>query len=238
MKIAVIMASSGVSDEGMEDRRRFLQGSVAPGTEVVMIPNLEAPPAIVDAYESHQAALHVTQRAREVEAMGFDAAVVWCGDDPGLEAARQRVAIPVVGPASASLALATAIADRFGYVSSAGSTAHIERRVRAAGLGDRLAAVACLSVEVLDIRADVDRTLSLAEAAIREGIDGGAQAFIVGCMAMYGMAAELTRRTGAPVIDGGQAAVIVAEGLVRMGIGHSKFAYPTSPSGASWALAG
>lgn len=236
MKIAVIMASSGVSEEGLEARRNYLQASVSAETQVVMIPNPDAPDAIVDAYESHLSAIHVTQRAREVEEAGFDAAIIWCGDDPGLESARQRVTIPIVAPATASLSIARMIGDTFGYLSSAGSTAHIERRVQAEGLGHALRSVACIPVEVLDIRKDVPYTLSLMEEAIAEGVAKGSQSFIIGCMAMYGMAEELTRRTGAPVIDGGQAAIITAEMLVRMGLSHSKVAYPFSPSVASWAL--
>ena len=230
MKIAIVMASSGVGEIGLIERQGYLQETASPGTEVVMIPNPESPPAIVDAYESHLAAVHTTRLVRQAEDDGFDAAVIWCGDDPGLEAARQRVTIPVVGPATSSLSVARLIGDTFGYISSDGSPAHIWQRVRAAGLGDRLKSVACLPIEVLAIRADLDRTYALTEAAIAEGVTAGAHSFILGCMAMWGMAPELTRRTGAPVIDGGQVALLTAEMLVRLGISQSAVAYPTSPA--------
>jgi allantoin racemase len=230
------MASSGVSDEGLAARHRYLQDTVSFGTEVVMIPNPEAPAGIVDAYESHLSAILVTRLVRRAQEDGFDAAVVWCGDDPGLEAARQRATIPVVGPATASLSVARLVGDTFGYVSSAGSPAHIWNRVRAAGLGDRLRSVACLPIDVLDIRSDLERTYALTEAAIADGVALGSQSFILGCMAMWGMAPELTRRTGVPVIDGGQAAVLTAELLVRLGIGHSAVAYPASPAAEAFVL--
>lgn len=230
MKIAVIMASSGVSEIGLIERQGYLQETASPGTEVVMIPNPESPPAIVDAYESHLAAVHTTRLVRQAQDDGFDAAIIWCGDDPGLEAARQRVTIPVVGPATASLSVARLLGDTFGYISSDGSPAHIWQRVRAAGLGDRLKSVACLPIEVLAIRADLDRTYALTEAAIAEGVAAGAHSFMLGCMAMWGMAPELTRRTRIPVIDGGQTALLTAEMLVRLGISQSSAAYPASPA--------
>lgn len=236
MKIAVVMASSGVSDEGLAARQQYLQDTVSPGTDVVMIPNPTSPPGIVDAYESHLAAISVTRLVREAQADGFDAAVIWCGDDPGLESARQRATIPVVGPATASLSVARLLGDSFGYVSSDGSPAHIWNRVRAAGLGDRLKSVACLPIDVLDIRSDLDRTYALTEAAIAEGAALGAHSFIIGCMAMWGMAPELTRRTGVPVIDGGQAAVLTAEMLVRLGLSQSAVAYPASPVAESFVV--
>jgi len=236
MRIAVVMASSGVSEIGLAERQRYLQETASFGTEVVMVPNPEAPAAIVDAYESHLAAIHSTRLVCEAQEDGFDAVVIWCGDDPGLEAARQRVTIPVVGPATASLSVARLLGDTFGYISSAGSPAHIWSRVRAAGLGDRLMSVACLPIEVLDIRSDLDRTYALTEAAIADGVAAGAHSFILGCMAMWGMAPELTRRTGVPVIDGGQAALLTAELLVRLGLGHSAVAYPPSSVAESFAL--
>lgn len=234
MRIAVIMASSGVSEEGLVQRRSYLQAPAAPDTEVVMVPNPDSPAGIVDAYESHLSAISVARLTRDAEALGFDAAIIWCGDEPGLEATRQRVSIPVVGPASASVAVARLIGDTFGYISSDGSPAHIWNRVRTAGMGDRLRSVACLPIDVLEIRSDLDRTYAASEAAIQEGLALGSNSFIIGCMAMWGMAPELTRRTGAPVIDGGQAALLVAEMLVRMGLSHSRAAYPRSSAAESF----
>ncbi|MCA9860326.1 MAG: hypothetical protein KC438_11420 [Thermomicrobiales bacterium] len=237
MKIAVVMASSGLSDEGLVERQRYLQATAAPDTEVVMIPNPDAPAGIVDAYESHLSAIHVVRLAKLAQDSGCDAAIIWCGDDPGLAAARERVSIPVVGPATSSLSIARLIGDTFGYLSSAGSPAHIQARVRAAGLGDRLTSVACIPIDVLEIRSDLERTFDLLEAAIVEGVAQGAHSFIIGCMAMWGMAPELTRRTGVPVIDGGQAALMMAESLVRMGLRQSGIAYQPSPAAESFALA-
>lgn len=231
MRIAVVMASSGVDEEGMAERQAYLQKSVSPETEVVMLPNPQAPAAIVDVYESHLSAIHVTRLVCEAEGRGFDAAVIWCGDDPGLESARQRVSIPVVAPATASISVARMLGDTFGYVSSNGSESHIWNRARGAGLGERLKSVACLPIEVLEIRSDLDYTYRLSEEAIKRGTSQGAHSFIIGCMAMWGMAGELTRRTGAPVIDGGQAAVISAEMLVRMNLAQSRVAYPVSSAG-------
>lgn len=236
MKIAVILASSGVSDIGIVERQAYLQATASPGTEVVMIPNPDAPAAIVDAYESHLAAIHVVRLAKLAEQDGFDAAIIWCGDDPGLAAARERVSIPVVGPATASLSIARLIGDTFGYISSAGSTAHIEARVRAAGLTDCLTSVDCIPIDVLDIRADLERTYDLMETAVVRGAALGSHSFIIGCMAMWGMAPELTRRTGFPVIDGGQAALTMAENLVRLGLSQSKVAYQPSPAADSFVL--
>ncbi len=237
MNIAIIMASSGVTEQGLADRHQYLQATASSDTNVVMIPNPEAPAAIVDAYESHLSAIHVSRLAKAAQTDGFDAAVIWCGDDPGLEAARQRVTIPIVGPATASISIARMIGDTFGYISSNGSPSHIWNRVRMSGLGDRLTSVSCLPIEVLEIRSDLERTYTLTEAAIAEGTMLGSHSFIIGCMAMWGMAPELSRRTGMPVIDGGQAALLAAEMLVRMNLSQSSSAYPASIAAESFVLA-
>jgi allantoin racemase len=230
VRIAVVLATSGVDRDGIEDRRCYLQSVVSHDTEIVMIPNPLAPASIEDAYEMHCAAVQVTERARDVEAAGFDAAVIWCGDDPGLEAARERVCIPVVGPADASISLARQLGYRFSYISSAGSATHIERRVAAAMLSPLLASVEIVDIPVLQIRRDLRRTGDAAQHAIEAGRAKGAHTFILGCMAMYGMGRELTARFGVPVIDGGVAAILTAENLVKMGLAPSKQAFPFPPS--------
>lgn len=236
IRIAVIMASSGVDAIGMEDRRRYLQDAASVGTEIVMVPNPDAPPAIVDAYEGHLAALHVSLRAEEVERDGIDAAVIWCGDDPGLESARERVAIPVIGPSDASLSIARQLGDTFAVVSSAGSDAHIHRRVRNAGLSPLLAGVYRVDIPVLGIRDNLGVTKAAMAEAIAAGQAAGADSFVVGCMAMYGLARELTAELGVPVIDGGEAAVLTAELLVKMGLAHAKTAFPCPPGVPNRAL--
>lgn len=217
MRLAIIMATSGVDEEGMELRRRFLQSTCAPGTQITMVANPDAPPSIESAWAADRAAVTIGERVRTVERDGFDAAIIWCGDDPGLEAARELVKIPVVGPLSASMALASQIGDRFSIITSRGSGPLARRRVRLAQMESRLASVEVVDVAVLEIGKQAHAVRDDVIAAVRRSRDRGADCCILGCMAMYGLARTLGPAVSIPVIDPGTAAVQMAEALVRMG---------------------
>ena len=85
------------------------------------------------------------------------------------------------------------------------------RRVRACD-------IAVLELE--NPQSDAYRTI-LAEcrAAVAED---GCGAIVLGCAGMADLCAELTARVGVPVVDGVAAAVGMASGMVRMGLGTSK----------------
>lgn len=229
MRIAIIMATSGVDEAGMEDRRRYLQDVVSPSTEIVMVPTAGTPASIESAVEMDRAAVEIARRVVDVERAGFDAAVIWCGDDPGLEAAREQVAMPVVGPLSASLALATQIGERFSVITSRGSERAVHRRARLMQVAPMLVSVEVVDVAVLDIRAHAGRVRARVAEAAEAARGKGADCCILGCMAMYGMARLVTGEVGMPIIDPGEAAVRTAESLVLMGLSHAKTAYPYPP---------
>ena len=50
----------------------------------------------------------------------------------------------------------------------------------------------------------------------------GAEAIVLGCAGMTGLAAALSKQCGLPVIDGVAAAVTLAQALVRLGLKTSK----------------
>ena len=230
MRIAVIVASGGMDEAVCEDRRRYLQGVVSPGTEIAMIPNPPPDPATwVSEYEPEWPPYFVAERAVEVERAGFDAGVIWCGDDPGLEAARERVRIPIVGPSEASLSIARQLGGRFSIVTSAGPEARVHRRVWNSKLASMLASVEILDIAAEAIRSDLTATRGAMVRAIEAARASGAHSIVLGCMAMYGMARDLSAELGLPVIDGGEAAVMTAEMLVRLGLSHSKLAFPYPP---------
>src|SRR5438128_9679565 len=104
----------------VERRRQFLRARAAPGVEVDVWSLADGPPSIESSYE---AALVVPELARAVvraENEGFDAVIVGCFSDPGLDALRELVAIPVIGPGSSALHLATQLGSRYTIIAPLG----------------------------------------------------------------------------------------------------------------------
>jgi allantoin racemase len=225
MRIAVVMASSGVDEAALEERRQYLQAVVAAGTEISMLPNPAAPASIQSVAELDQAAVQVAAQVVQVGKSGYyDAAVIWCGDDPGLLGAREVATMPVVGPLSASISVAQQVGDRFAIVTSQGSSAIARRYVWSRGLGQQLVDVHEVPIPVLEIRSDLRGSIGTIATAVVAAREKGADSVILGCMAMFGLASGLTQMTGVPVIDAGEAAVLAAQSLVAMGLSNASSA--------------
>ena len=56
------------------------------------------------------------RKARDAEEQGADAIVIDCLGDPGLDAVREAVGIPVVGPGEAAFHLACTLGHKFGVI--------------------------------------------------------------------------------------------------------------------------
>jgi allantoin racemase len=57
----------------------------------------------------------------------------------------------------------------------------------------------------------------------------GAEALVLGCGATTGLAPQVARELGIPVLDPGLTAFKYAEMLVDLGLSHSKRAFPYNP---------
>jgi allantoin racemase len=172
----------------------------------------------------------------EAEKEGVDAVVSNCMDDPGVEAAREMVSIPVIGPCETSMHFAAMLGHRFSII---GVMEADERpfhdHARKAGLEDRLASVRAINIPVLELE-DRDRAVSaLVEQSVNAVIEDGAHVIIFGCTGMAGMAQAVEEGlrergiTDVPVIDPAKLAFKMAEALADMGLSHSKRTYPTPP---------
>lgn len=214
-----------------EITRRELEAAKRKDTEIYVVSLNKGPASIESAYDEELAAPWILERVRESEEKGFDAVIIDCMGDPALHAAREIVSIPVIGPCQASLALASIVSDRFSIVTILNRVLPLLRRkVREYGFEGKVASVRFVEIPVLELeekREEVKaRLLSESKRALEED---GAEAIILGCTGMIGMAAELQESLNVPVIDPAVASVKMAEIMVDMRITQSKRGYPKPP---------
>ena len=163
-------------------------------------------------------AVAVAEAAIDAETAGYDAVVVHSFLDPGLYALRSRLTIPVVGAGLAAYALSVDLGLRFAVLSPDRRQRHaIEKSIRLYGLSGRCAAIRAVT-------GDRDLLLAEATAAVEEN---GADVVLLGSTTMCDEAAFLAERLPCPVVDPGPVALKTAERLVRLGLAHSKVAFPT-----------
>jgi len=220
----IIVINPNTSESMTDHLRRELASISGSGVELVCVNPDHGPVSIESAFDEALAIPPTLDLVRGAERDGFDAVVLACFSDPGLEAARELVSIPVVGIGESALHLAAQLGRRFTVLTTIPQrvpcmTEHIARR----GLLNRLASVRPLEMSVLELDADSSRTKIrvLAEARAAASEDG-ADVIVLGCAGLTGSAAEVERELGMTVVDPSPVGVLTAETLVRLGLRHSK----------------
>lgn len=231
MRVAVVTGIGSYTEADAARRRDQLQAAARPGTEIEVFSADSGVPYVESTYELHRTEVAIAEKVVALADEGFDAVVGSAFLDNGLDAARELVEVPVVGPAKTTLYLAATLADRFAIVMAAGDLGkHAWSRAKLAGVVDRVVDISTLDVTVAEFFRNPDRAVDLTAEAGRNAIEHhGAQALVLGCGATTGLAAAVSERLGVPVLDPGLVALKHAEMLVDLGLSQSKLAYPTNP---------
>ncbi len=217
----------------VERRHAKLKRWVSDGVEVdVGLPD-EGPGSIESRFEAAMSVPALLKRAQTAQEEGYDALIVSCYSDPGMDAAREVAAIPVVGSGQASMHMAAQLGGRFSIIApndAAGSRAY--ENPRKYGLAQSYASTRGCGLSVMDLAKNrndaLDRIAEVGRQAVEED---GADTLILGCMSMafHDITEDLGERIGAPVVNPVPATLSMAEYLVRNGLSHSRRAYPTPP---------
>jgi allantoin racemase len=196
----------------------------AGGTEIVAATSASGPVSIEGHYDEAVAVIGVLEAVRAGEAEGCDAYVIACFGDPGLLAAREIAAGPVIGIAEAAMRTASYVATGFSVVTTLARTRVIaEHLVVAYGMERACRRVRAIDVPVLGLDDPASNAGALLLAECREALaQDGSGAIVLGCAGMAELAAALSRELQVPVIDGVAAAVKTAEALVGLGLKTSK----------------
>lgn len=194
----------------------------APGTEIIAVNPTEGPASIEGYYDE---AMSLAGLLGLIAGRSdYDAVIIACFDDTGLDAARCLTDKPVIGIGEAAFHMASMLANRFSVVTTLGrSVPAIEHNLARYGLAARCARVRASEIAVLDLEnpqsdacarigAEIDRALT----------EDRAEAIVLGCAGMTDLAGQLALAHGLPVLDGVVCAVALAEGMARLGLATSR----------------
>lgn len=206
MRIKLIIPITGLTEEAIEERLDFLREIAESGTEVDATQVEIGPPAIESEVDAVRAGPDILRLVKEAEAEGCDAVIIWCGGDPALDSARELVDIPVIGPGESMRAFATILGNRPCRITP--------------------------DIPVLDMRKNLDRTVESIRDLVRSKLERGeGDVFYLGCLALWGLGGKLRDVIGVPILDGAEASLKMAEIAVRLGLKHSRAAFPKYPPG-------
>jgi len=173
--------------------------------------------------------IDLVKQAREAD---YDAIILACFCEVGVEAAREVSPVLVLGLEEATLSTALLLGEKFGIMTEKRPRVAMKvRHIRRYGLLERLASVRPLGLSVAELDTDPVGTKAAGlELARRMVEEDGAEVIIMGCAAMAGYSDDLERELGVPVLDPLKVSLKVAEFLVDLGLTHSRVGLYAPPT--------
>lgn len=233
MKIAYVVPGI-LPREELERREKILKGWAFPGTEIEIVGITEGPASVESMYEEYLSIPDTARNIARLEKEGWDAAIIGCAGDPGLDAMREITEnMLVVGPGQTSMQVAAMLGHRFSLLAVTASTvASGFELAYKAGVQAKLVSILPLDIPVLDLAQDRDGTIKKIVKIGQKAVDqDGADVLVLGCMSMgfLEVAADVADIIKIPVINPARVAVKVAESLVASNLQHSKKAFMFPP---------
>jgi len=193
------------------------RAAAAPGTEIVPA-TARFGPRVIGTRAEMAIAEHGALDLLARESTGCDAAIIGASVDSGLRAAREMLAMPVLGLTESALHTGCLVGGRFGTVTlSHRSNYPLREMIEAYGLLSRCGGTRAADATPHDLLAAPDRVadLIIAEARVLIEQDMVDVIVLIGAV-MAQMVPRVQPHLPVPVIEGVSCAVALAESLVRL----------------------
>lgn len=230
MKILVINPNTNPKNT------RVIEDAIKPyrptGFKIDVVNPEKGPLGLESYYHNYLAAVEVHKMIVDAERQGYDGVVIACYGDPGIEAAKELVNIPVVGITEASYALASLLGTRFLVIVSADTAVPRQiRYLKTLGIPDHQYAVRPIGLTIIGVMEDRMSAKELIAKNCEQSLkETGSELIVMGCSGFSGLRSALEKQLGVPIIDPVLAGVHVCATLVNMDLSQSKLStYQTPP---------
>jgi allantoin racemase len=207
--------STGALTKGIDTAMEPLR--IAGGPPIECLTLAEGPPGIESQRDADGVIAPLCRliSAHDAEAAAF---VIACFSDPGLHAARETTAKPVLGIAECGILTALTLGQRFGVISILkNSVARHLRYYGAMGVTGRLAGDLPIGLGVVELTQENRTFQRMAEIGATLRDVHGADVLVMGCAGMARYRSRLADELGIPIVEPTQAAAAMAIGRVRLG---------------------
>ena len=190
------------------------------------------PPSIQGMLDDGFATPGIVARCIQAQSEGIDAVMIDCMGDPGLDAAREAVSIPVLGPGETTMHVAAMLGHKFSVVTILDRVRPLlENHAKVYGLYDKLASVRVVNIDVNHIGDDSNLLLArLLEQSKKAVVEDHADSIVLGCTGFLGVSdrlQEALHKDGflAPVLNPLRTTASVAVAMAGLSLRHSPRAY-------------
>lgn len=207
--------------------RKYLSADTILITDQITV----GPVTIECAYDEALAQPDIIAHCIQAEKDGFDGVFISCFADPGVRAARECVDIPVFGGFEPAIHIALGLTDKIGIVTTLKNVvSQFYCEIAKAHLGDRVPIIRNMNIPVLEIMNHSKLCDSLVEECVKAIELDGVGGIVLGCTGMIDVAETISTKLleagyDIPIIEPAQAAVMMLELYVKMGLKHSRVTY-------------
>lgn len=224
------MRNSVLGAMEMERRKNILQAHAFEGTIVDVSDTENGPESIESICEEYESIPGTVQRAMQAEQEGYDGIILGCYADPGIDALREMLTIPVAGPFESSCFTAMMLGHRFSIITVTPDMCPVleDEFETKGGNSRRLVSVRAIDMDVLELQSNPEllekRLFDEVEKAITQD---KADTVVLGCisLAFAGMDKVIEEKFGIPCVNPIMTALKQCEGHVSIGLSHSKKAF-------------
>lgn len=187
--------------------------------------------SIEDSYDEAINAPYILEKIEEV-GNNYDAIVIDCFGDPGLEAAREITDVPIIGVNEASTHLASQISRKFSIINILPESENLILSILAKnGLLANLASIVTINIPVLSLEDNLDITVNTIVKGVEKAVkEDKAQAIVFGCTGMSSVLKNTKEKLtlkgiDVPIIEPLRAGIYTAVAWLLLGVTQSKLTY-------------
>lgn len=229
MKIKAIMPDKAMDRKTLDSREEMLSKALSAGVELSVDCIKKGPDELDCNTDEVFAAAEIVKECIKAEKDGFDAVVIYCFSDVGIDAVRENVSIPVIGPGETSLAVANMLFNRFVVITTEGSNIpRTYRRLMKNGIArEKMTSVRALDIPIGELRENPSATKEYLEKVCRKAVEEeSVDGVVLGCLGMSQYGEYVESKLPVRVIDPSFTAVAYAEMCARLNLTHCKSVYP------------
>lgn len=210
------------SDKFRKDTEKYFKKFKDPSTEIEVRSLKEGPDSIETYLDVALASPGIVDIVMKEEER-FDAFLIDCFADPGLDASREVSEKLVLGVAEVSMHVAALIANKFSVITTErNSIPWTEIQATNYSVGDKLVGVTSVDLGVSELEFN-ESNYSKFLTQSREELSKGSEAIVLGCTRMNPFAEKLQEDLRIPVLEPSKTSLKVTEGLTKIGVKHSRF---------------
>jgi len=209
------IASSDYDDQIQES----LQAGKSQDTRIKVVSLEKGPLHLEYHYYETLVLAPILHLVKQAEREGYDAAIIGCFYDSGLEAAREIThKLVVAAPAESCLHIAASLGHSFSIIVTRDKTIpKMRQNVVKYGFREHLASFKSIALAVGDLQENQTETARKMKVLAKEAVERDlAEVIILGCTIQFGFYKELQEYLGVPVLDAILATLKYAELLIEL----------------------